>query len=40
VFHTSEDAAAWDLVDMTDVLSGLGCRIGELLALDWKLGQL
>jgi integrase len=34
-FHASEDAAKWDLVDMADVLSGLGCRIGELLALDW-----
>jgi integrase len=22
-------------VDLVDVLSGLGCRIGELLALDW-----
>ncbi|WIX81711.1 site-specific integrase [Amycolatopsis carbonis] len=35
VFHASEDAKRWDLVDMADVLSGLGCRIGELLALDW-----
>jgi integrase len=35
VFHTSKPAAGWDLVDMIDVLSGLGCRIGELLALDW-----
>jgi integrase len=24
-----------DLLDLVDVLSGLGCRIGELLALDW-----
>jgi integrase len=36
VFHASEKAAGWDLVDMIDALSGLGCRIGELLALDWK----
>jgi integrase len=35
VFHTSPDAARWDLVDLVDVLSGLGCRIGEALALDW-----
>jgi integrase len=34
-FHASENATRWDLVDMVDVLSGLGCRIGELLALDW-----
>jgi integrase len=34
-FHASKDAAGWDLVDMADVFSGLGCRIGELLALDW-----
>ncbi|MFD4192209.1 tyrosine-type recombinase/integrase [Amycolatopsis thermoflava] len=34
-FHASEDASRWDLVDMVDVLSGLGCRIGELLALTW-----
>jgi integrase len=33
--RTSPDAAKYDLVDMVDVLSGLGCRIGELLALDW-----
>jgi integrase len=32
---TSVDAAAHDLRDLVDVLSGLGCRIGELLALDW-----
>jgi integrase len=32
VFHVSPDAARWDLVD---VLSGVGCRIGEVLALDW-----
>ncbi|SFS94520.1 site-specific integrase [Saccharopolyspora flava] len=25
----------WDLPDLIDVLSALGCRIGELLALDW-----
>jgi integrase len=31
----SDDAAKYDLRDMVDVLSGLGCRIGELLALDW-----
>ncbi|MEU6646755.1 site-specific integrase [Saccharomonospora sp. NPDC046836] len=36
VFHTSPVAERWDLVDMVDVLSGLGCRIGELLALDWE----
>jgi integrase len=33
--RTSPEAAKYDLVDMVDVLSGLGCRIGELLALDW-----
>ncbi|MHA6793164.1 site-specific integrase [Pseudonocardia bannensis] len=32
----SEDARKYDLVDLVDVLSGLGCRIGELLALDWR----
>ncbi len=31
----SPGAAKFDLVDLVDVLSGLGCRIGELLALDW-----
>lgn len=31
----SEEAQDYDLVDLVDVLSGLGCRIGELLALDW-----
>ncbi|PKV93925.1 site-specific recombinase XerD [Amycolatopsis echigonensis] len=36
VFHASKAAKRWDLVDMVDVLSGLGCRIGELLALDWE----
>ncbi|MFE3179074.1 tyrosine-type recombinase/integrase [Amycolatopsis sp. NPDC059090] len=36
LFHSSEDAERWDLVDMQDVFSGLGCRIGELLALDWE----
>ncbi|PWV74063.1 Integrase [Prauserella marina] len=36
VFHQSEDAARWDLVDMQDVSSGLGSRMGELLALDWE----
>ncbi len=36
VFHAAESAKRWDLVDMVDVLSGLGCRIGELLALDWE----
>lgn len=35
MFHASPIAERWDLVDMVDVLSGLGCRIGELLALDW-----
>jgi integrase len=35
VFHASPDAARWDLVDLVDVLSGVGCRIGEVLALDW-----
>lgn len=35
LFHSSQLAAQWDLVDTVDVLSGLGCRIGELLALDW-----
>jgi integrase len=33
--RASKDAAKYDLVDLVDVLSGLGCRIGELLALDW-----
>jgi integrase len=28
-------AGEHDLRDLVDVLSGLGCRIGELLALDW-----
>jgi integrase len=32
----SKQARAHDLVDVADVLSGLGCRIGELLALDWE----
>jgi integrase len=31
----SSDTGKYDLLDMADVLSGLGCRIGELLALDW-----
>jgi integrase len=31
----SELAAEYDMIDVVDVLSGLGCRIGELLALDW-----
>jgi integrase len=35
-FHGSEDAAKWDLVDMQDAFSGLGCRTGEMLALDWE----
>jgi integrase len=30
-----EAAGTHDLRDLVDVLSGLGCRIGELLALDW-----
>ncbi|SEP46460.1 site-specific integrase [Amycolatopsis saalfeldensis] len=33
--RASEAAAKWDLVDILEVLAGLGCRIGELLALDW-----
>lgn len=33
--RASELAVRFDLVDLVDVLSGLGCRIGELLALDW-----
>ncbi|MEW2508421.1 site-specific integrase [Amycolatopsis sp. NPDC047767] len=36
LFHASEVAKRLDLVDVEDVLSGLGCRIGELLALDWE----
>lgn len=32
----SEVANQYDIVDLVDVLSGLGCRIGELLALDWS----
>jgi integrase len=31
----SPEAKKYDLVDLVEVLSGLGCRIGELLALDW-----
>jgi integrase len=31
----SPDAHKHDLIDLVDALSGLGCRIGELLALDW-----
>ncbi|WP_207223457.1 site-specific integrase [Pseudonocardia sediminis] len=31
----SDDAKKYDLVDMVTALAGLGCRIGELLALDW-----
>jgi integrase len=31
----SEVAGRNDLRDLVEVLSGLGCRIGELLALDW-----
>ncbi len=33
--RASEEAKKYDLVDMAAVLAGLGCRIGELLALDW-----
>ena len=33
--RASPAAVRHDLVDIVDVLSGLGCRIGELLALDW-----
>jgi hypothetical protein len=33
--RVSPEAAKYDLVDLVDVLSGRGCRIGELLALDW-----
>jgi integrase len=33
--RASPDAQKHDLMDLVDVLSGLGCRIGELLALDW-----
>jgi integrase len=29
------DAHKHDLIDLVDVLTGLGCHIGELLALDW-----
>jgi len=36
LFHGSDLAGRWDLADMVDVLSGVGCRIGELLALDWS----
>ena len=32
----SRPAKKYDLIDVVDVLSGLGCRIGELLALDWE----
>lgn len=34
--HESEIARTFDLVDIVDVESGVGCRIGELLALDWS----
>ncbi|MGB7798279.1 MAG: site-specific integrase [Pseudonocardiaceae bacterium] len=33
--RASPDALKHDLIDLVDALSGLGCRIGELLALDW-----
>jgi integrase len=36
LFRNSEDAKKADLVDLVDVLAGLGCRIGELLALDYE----
>jgi integrase len=32
---SSPTAAEHDLHDLVEVLSGVGCRIGELLALDW-----
>jgi integrase len=32
----SKAAVRGDLVDVVDVLTGVGCRIGELLALDWS----
>lgn len=35
LLRQSRDVAKYDLVEMVEVLSGLGCRIGELLALDW-----
>lgn len=31
----SPDAHKYDLIGLVDALSGLECRIGELLALDW-----
>src|SRR5699024_10609458 len=40
--RASEKATRRDLPDVIDMLSALGCRIGELLALDWDkvdLGQ-
>ncbi|WP_082468958.1 site-specific integrase [Sciscionella sediminilitoris] len=30
-----EAAQKYDLIDMLDVFSGVGCRIGEMLAFDW-----
>jgi integrase len=36
LFRNSEDAKKADLVDLVEVLAGLGCRIGELLALDYE----
>jgi len=33
--RASKLARTCDLIEVVDVLSGLGCRIGELLALDW-----
>lgn len=34
--RNDEKAVRRDLPDLVDALAGLGCRIGELLALDWS----
>lgn len=34
--RSKKKAARRDLPDIVDALAGLGCRIGELLALDWS----
>lgn len=34
--RSSKRAVRADLVDIVDLLSALGCRVGELLALDWS----
>lgn len=36
IVSASKKAVRADLIDLVDMLSVLGCRIGELLALDWS----